>query len=160
MGAEEDLLSKEGKHLTFLLCEEEYGIEILKVREIVGLMDVTTVPQTDNYIKGVVNLRGKVIPVIDLRLKFSMQEAEPTQETCIIVVEVSNTLVGVVVDSVSEVLDIKNSEIEKAPQFGQDVDTKFITGLGKAKGKIVILLDINEVLTHEELETVEQLSSE
>ena len=160
MGTEEDLLSIGGKHLTFLLCEEEYGIEILKVREIVGLMDVTTVPQTDSYIKGVVNLRGKVIPVIDLRLKFSMQEAEPTQETCIIVVEVNNTLVGVVVDSVSEVLDIKSSEIEKAPQFGQDIDTKFIIGLGKAKGKIVILLDINEVLSLEELETVEQLASE
>ncbi len=153
------MANNEGEFLTFLLAKEEYGIEILKVREIIGLMDITTVPQTPDYGKGVINLRGKVISVIDLRLKFSMSEAEYTRETCIIVVEVGNALVGIVVDSVSEVLDIKSSEIEKTPKFGQAIDTEFILGLGKTKGKIVILLDIENVLSLEELEMVEQISS-
>jgi purine-binding chemotaxis protein CheW len=146
----------EGKFLTFALGMEEYGIEILKVREIIGLMDITTVPQTPDYMKGVINLRGKVIPVIDLRLKFSMQEDEHTQETCVIVVEVNNTQIGIIVDSVSEVLDIKSTEIEEAPSFGQGIDTDFIMGMGKTKEKIIILLDIEEVLSSEELEMVKQ----
>ena len=146
----------EGKFLTFALSNEEYGIEILRVREIIGLMDITTVPQTPDYMKGVVNLRGKVIPVIDLRLKFSMQEEEHTQETCVIVVEVNNTQIGIIVDSVSEVLDIKSGEIEEAPSFGQGIDTDFIMGMGKTKEKIIILLDIEEVLSSEELEMVKQ----
>ena len=146
----------EGKFLTFALGTEEYGIEILKVREIIGLMDITTVPQTPDYMKGVINLRGKVIPVIDLRLKFSMLEDEHTQETCVIVVEVNNAQIGIIVDSVSEVLDIKSTEIEDAPSFGQGIDTDFIMGLGKTKEKIIILLDIEEVLSSEELEMVKQ----
>ncbi len=148
----------EGKFLTFALEKEEYGVEILKVKEIIGLMDITTVPQTPEYMKGVINLRGKVIPVIDLRLKFSMPESEYTEETCIIVVEVGVSLIGIVVDSVSEVMYIKGDEIEDAPSFGQEVDTKFILGLGKTKEKIIILLDINRVLSTEELEMVEQMA--
>lgn len=144
----------EGKVLTFVLGEEEYGIEILKVREILGLQDITTVPQTPGYMKGVFNLRGKVIPVIDLRLKFSMQEEEHTEETCVIVVEVNNSHIGVIVDSVSEVVDIGNGDIEETPDFGQGIDTDFIMGLGKVNEKIIILLDIERVLTSEELETV------
>ncbi|MBT7590356.1 MAG: chemotaxis protein CheW [Candidatus Scalindua sp.] len=150
----------DGKFLTFILGDEVYGIEILRVREIIGLMDITTVPQTPDYMNGVINLRGKVIPVIDLRLKFSMQEEEHTQETCIIVVEVNNTSIGIIVDSVSEVLDIKGGEIEETPQFGQGIDTDFIMGLGKAKEMIIILLDIEKVLSSEELEVVEQLTKE
>ncbi len=150
----------DGKFLTFILSDEVYGIEILKVREIIGLMDITTVPQTPDYMNGVINLRGKVIPVIDLRLKFSMQEEEHTQETCIIVVEVNNTSIGIIVDSVSEVLDIRGGEIEETPQFGQGIDTDFIMGLGKAKEMIIILLDIEKVLSSEELEVVEQLTKE
>ncbi len=150
----------EGKFLTFVLGNEEYGIEILRVREIIGLMDITTVPQTPDYMKGVINLRGKVIPVIDLRMKFSMQEEEHTQETCVIVVAVNSTLIGIIVDSVSEVLDIKGGEIENAPSFGQGIDTSFIMGLGKVKEKIIILLDIETVLSSEELEMVEQLTKE
>ncbi len=146
----------EGKVLTFVLCEEEYGIEILKVREILGLQAITTVPQTPDYMKGVFNLRGKVIPVIDLRLKFSMQEEEHTEETCVIVVEVNNTHVGVIVDSVSEVVDIGRGDIEETPNFGQGIDTDFIMGLGKVNEKIIILLDIERVLTSEELEMVNQ----
>ncbi len=151
---------KEGKYLTFVLGNEEYGIEILSVREIIGLLDITTVPQTPDYMKGVINLRGKVIPVIDLRLKFSMQEEEHTQETCVIVVEVNNRSIGIIVDSVSEVSDIAGEEIEEAPSFGQGIDTSFIMGLGKVKEKIIILLDIETVLSSEEFEMVEELAKE
>jgi len=150
--------SLEGKFLTVVLSSEEYGIEILKVREIIGLMDITSVPQTPDYMKGVINLRGKVIPVIDLRMKFSMPEEEHTQETCVIVVEVNSTSIGIIVDSVSEVSDIAGEEIENAPKFGQDIDTSFIMGLGKVKDKIVILLDIDSVLSSEELEMVGELT--
>ncbi len=146
----------DGKFLTFVLNDEVYGIEILKVREIIGLMDVTSVPQTPDYMKGVINLRGKVIPVIDLRLKFSMPEEEHTQETCTIVVEVDNTSIGIIVDKVSEVMEIKGDEIEATPQFGQGIDTNFIMGLGKTKETIVILLDIAKVLSAEEIEIAKQ----
>ena len=150
----------EGKFLTFVLSNEEYGIEILKVREIIGLMDITSVPQTPDYMKGVINLRGKVIPVIDLRMKFSMPEEEHTQETCVIVVEVNGTSIGLIVDSVSEVSDIGSGEIENAPKFGQGIDTSFIMGLGKVKEKIIIMLDIDEVLSSDELEIAEELAKE
>jgi purine-binding chemotaxis protein CheW len=148
-----------GKYLTFILNNEVYGIEILKVREIIGIMDVTSVPQTPQYMKGVINLRGKVIPVIDLRLKFSMQEGEHSLETCTIVVEVNNASIGLIVDSVSEVIEINGDEIEDAPQFGQGIDTNFIMGLGKIKETIVILLDIANVLSAEELSMVEEIAS-
>ncbi len=146
------------KYLTFDLGKEEYGIEILKVREIIGLMESTTVPQTPDYIKGVINLRGKVIHVIDLRLKFSMPEVEYTQETCIIVVDVDGVQAGIIVDSVSEVMDIKKDEIKETPNIGQGIDTNFINGLSEKNGKIIILLNIEKVLSFEELEMVEQLA--
>jgi purine-binding chemotaxis protein CheW len=155
-----DTSAMDGKFLTFILGNEVYGIEILKAREIIGLMDITSVPQTPEYMKGVINLRGKVIPVIDLRLKFGMQEEKHTQETCVIVVEVNNTSIGIIVDSVSEVSDISGGAIEDAPSFGQDIDTSFIMGLGKVKDKIIILLDIEAVLSSEELEMVEELAKE
>jgi purine-binding chemotaxis protein CheW len=155
---EKDIAGHEGKFLTFVLSEEEYGVEILKVREIMGIMEITPVPQTPDYMKGVINLRGRVIPIVDLRLKFSMPEVERTKETCIIVAEVGTTQVGVIVDSVSEVTDIKGEDIEEAPNFGQDIDTNFIMGLGKTKKKIVILLDIEKVLTTDELKMVEQIA--
>ncbi len=158
--AKKKIIDQEGKYLTFVLGHEEYGVEILRVREIIGLMDITTVPQTPDYMKGVINLRGKVIPVIDLRLKFSMQEEEHTQETCVIVAEVNNTSIGIIVDSVSEVLNIMRGEIENAPQFGKGIDTNFILGMGKTKGKIIILLDIEVVLSSEELEMVKQHATE
>ena len=148
----------EGKYLTFVLGSEEYGIEIIKVREIIGIMDITTVPQTPDYMKGVINLRGKVIPIIDLRLKFSMQEEEHTQETCVIVVEVNNTQIGIVVDSVSEVQDINGSEIEEPPDLGQGIDTNFIIGMGKVKEKIIILLDIEKVLTSEDMDMAKEIA--
>ncbi len=148
--------ANEGKYLTFVLNDEVYGIEILKVREIIGLMNVTNVPQTLDNMKGVINLRGKVIPVIDLRLKFSMPEGEQTPETCTIVVEVDSASIGLIVDRVSEVMEINGDEIEDPPQFGQGIDTNFIMGLGKTKETIVILLDIAKVLSTEEQEIVKQ----
>ena len=147
---------KGGKYLTFGLAEETYGLEILKVREIMGLMDITAVPRTPDFVKGVINLRGKVIPVVDLRLKFGMPEAEHTEETCIIVVNVGTVEMGILVDKVSEVLNILGNEIEDTPSFGVDVDTDFILGMGKAHGQVTILLDIGKVLTREE---VAQLAS-
>ena len=144
----------EGKYLTFALAEEEYGLEILKVREIIGIMSITAVPRTPNFVKGVINLRGKVIPVIDLRLKFGMDEAERTDETCIIVVQVGDIEMGTIVDRVSEVLDIAGENIEEAPEFGVNVSTDFILGMGKSEGRVTILLDISKVLTGDELSVV------
>lgn len=148
--------SVEGKYLTFMLSNEEYGLEILKVREIIGVMDITSVPQTPNFIKGVINLRGKVIPVVDLRLKFGMPEAEYTKETCTIVVDVQGMLMGIVVDTVSEVMNIAESDIEPPPTFGSEIKTTFILGMGKVKGKVKILLDIDKIMSAEELTIVEQ----
>lgn len=148
-----------GKYLTFGLSDEQYGLEILKVREIIGMMDITAVPRTPEFIKGVINLRGKVIPVVDLRLKFGMPSAEATDETCIIVVDVGGVEMGIVVDQVSEVLNIQSEEIEPPPSFGVSVDTDFILGMGKANGKVTILLDISKVLTGEEVVSLSMASS-
>jgi purine-binding chemotaxis protein CheW len=143
-----------GKYLTFALAKEEYGLEILKVREIMGMMDITAVPNTPAYVKGVINLRGKVIPVIDLRLKFGLEEREMTNETCIIVVEVDSALMGLIVDKVLEVSDIDGSDIEDPPAFGINIDTDFILGMGKAKSRVIILLNINKVLTGKEINEI------
>jgi purine-binding chemotaxis protein CheW len=147
-------LSRQGKYLTFALGEEEYGLEILKVREIFGYMDITAVPQTPAHVKGVINLRGQVIPVIDLRMKFGMPEAEITDQTCIIVVEItsqdSQFETGIIVDNVSEVLDVMGEQIDNAPEFGSSVNTDFILGMGKIGESVKILLDINKVLGGED----------
>jgi len=146
---------KEGKYLTFALGHEEYGLEILKVREIIGYMDITAVPQTPHYVKGVINLRGQVIPVVDLRAKFAMEATEVTEQTCIIVVEIAqqnrkfNT--GIIVDRVQEVLDISMNQIEQTPQFGTNVNTDFILGMGKIGNSVKILLDIDKVLSNEDI---------
>ena len=139
-----------GKYLTFFLGEEEYGLEILKVREIIGIMSITAVPRMPDYMQGVINLRGKVIPVVDLRLKFCMSSAEHTAETCIIVVNVAGTQIGIVVDRVSEVQEIRGEAIEDAPSVGAGTDTSFILGMGKAEGSVKILLDIDKVLVDAE----------
>jgi purine-binding chemotaxis protein CheW len=138
--------SRSGKYLTFVLAGEDYGVEILKVREIIGMMGITAVPGMPAHVMGVINLRGKVIPVVDLRLKFGMESAERTSETCIIVVDVRGHQMGVLVDRVSEVLDIAGTDIEDAPSVGVEVDTSFILGMAKAKGQVKILLDIDRVL--------------
>jgi purine-binding chemotaxis protein CheW len=152
--------NKEGKYLTFSLAGEEYGLVILKVKEIIGIMPITVVPQTPPYIRGVINLRGKVIPVIDLRLKFSIAAAEYTERTCIIVVEISAAgrmiLMGILVDSVSEVLNIKAADIEEAPSFGTRLNTEYILGMAKAGGGIKILLDIDKILSSEEIKAADK----
>ena len=144
-----------GKYLTFKLAGEEYGLKILKVKEIIGMMDITTIPRTPDFVRGVINLRGKVIPVIDLRTKFGLESIEDTDETCIIVVEVSRNgdsiQTGILVDTVSEVLDILGADIEETPEFGKGIDTRFILGMAKSKGDVKILLNIEEVLTAEDL---------
>ena len=144
---------KEGKYLTFALGQEEYGLEILKVREIFGYMEITAVPQTPGHVKGVINLRGQVIPVVDLRLKFGMEEAEITEQSCIIVVEIDaggrHFQTGIVVDHVQEVLDIAGDLIEDSPEFGS-VNTDFILGMGKIGETVKILLDIDKVLGGED----------
>jgi purine-binding chemotaxis protein CheW len=145
-----------GKFLTFFLAEEEYGLEILKVREIIGMMDITPVPRTPEFIRGVINLRGKVIPIIDSRLKFGMDPVERTDETCIIVVQAAGIQVGIVVDKVSEVLDIAGEEIEDAPSFGKEVNTDYILGIGKSQGKVKLLLDIDKVLSDEDTSCLRQ----
>ena len=144
-----------GKYLAFELAEEQYGLEILKVREIMGMMDITSVPRTPGFVRGVINLRGKVAPVIDLRLKFGLEAAEQTEETCIIVVQVGSVEMGVIVDRVSEVLNIAGKDIEEPPSFGSAVDTGFILDIGKTAGNITILLDISRVLTCSEVAALE-----
>jgi purine-binding chemotaxis protein CheW len=141
-----DPASFEGKYLTFRLGGEDYGLEILKVQEIIGLMRVTPVPQTPHCIRGVINLRGKVIPVVDLRLKFGMDAAADTDHTCVIVVEVEGNRVGIIVDDVCEVLDIAAAAIEPPPAMGRDMDRDFILGMGKVGDRVKILLDIERVL--------------
>lgn len=144
---------REGKYLTFSLGGEEYGISILKVKEIIGMMTITTIPQTPGYVKGVINLRGKVIPVLDLRLKFGLDPMEYTERTCIIVVEINIATriiaMGIVVDSVSEVVNIRANDIEDTPSFGTSLDTDIILGMAKAGDSVKILLDIDRVLRGE-----------
>jgi len=147
--------ARAGKYLTFHLANEEFGIRVLKVREIMGLQEITAVPQTPSHIKGVINLRGKVVPVIDLRLKFGLPIAEYTQRTCIIVTQVqgesSSVLMGIVVDGVSEVLNLTGPEIEDTPDFGEEISGRYLLGMAKIKGKLKILLDIDKVQTAQEV---------
>ncbi len=144
-----------GKYMTFKLAEEEYGLEILKVREIIGLMDITRVPKTESFISGVINLRGKVIPVVDLRLKFGMEQGMVTDQTVIIVVQYTmnnqELTMGILVDEVLEVLSIASEQIEPTPNFGTGAgNTDFILGVGKAEKRVIFLLDIGRILSSEE----------
>lgn len=154
------MVEREGKYLTFSMADEEYGIGILKIKEIIGMMPITTVPQTPEFVKGVINLRGKVIPVVDLRLKFGIDAIDYTERTCIIVVEVESTTgnveIGIVVDAVSEVLSIKGEDIEDTPAFGTKLRTDYILGMAKMKGGVKILLDIDKVLNAEEVALLEK----
>lgn len=152
-----------GKYLTFKLAEEIFGLEILKVQEIIGQMKVTQIPKTPAFIRGVINLRGKIIPVIDLRLKFDMEGQKDTVKTCIIVVQISTSkdkkiTMGILVDEVSEVLDIKAEQIEEPPSFGSSVDTAFILGMGKVGQKVLMLLDIDKVLSAGDLDLVSSVA--
>ncbi|MDD3949623.1 MAG: chemotaxis protein CheW [Desulfobacterales bacterium] len=153
-----DCGKKEGKYLAFTLDKEDYGIRILKVREIIGMMPITNVPQTPDFVLGVINLRGKVIPVVDLRVRFGMRSNERNDRTCIVVVEFAQGAgaipMGIVVDSVSEVFHIKESDIESTPSFGVKINTDFILGMAKMGNSIKILLDIDRVLSAQDLEGI------
>jgi len=154
------MADREGKYLTFSLADEEYGIGILKIKEIIGMMPITTVPQTPEFVKGVINLRGKVIPVVDLRLRFGMKAIDYTERTCIIVVEIEGesgvVLIGIVVDAVSEVLNIKGEDVEETPTFGTKLNTDYILGMAKMEGGVKILLDIDRVLSADEVAILEK----
>ena len=153
-----DMSQLAGKYLTFKLDVEEFGLEILKVQEIIKMMDITRVPRTPSFVRGVINLRGKVIPIVDLRLKFDMDTRESTEKTCIIVVTVKRSsgsvIMGIIVDEVSEVLDVAGESIEPPPQFGGTVDTAFILGMGKVGERVVTLMDVDKVLSGEEVAAV------
>jgi len=149
-----------GKYLTFVLGDEIYGVEILKVQEIIGIMKVTHVPRMPGFVRGVINLRGKIIPVIELRSKFGLESKEDSEKTCIIVVQIAykdqTITMGVLVDEVSEVLEIEASSIEPPPSFGATINIDFIMGLGKVGEKVIMLLDVDSVLTSGELSTISQ----
>lgn len=151
-----------GKYLTFKLAEEEYGLEILKVQEIIQMQSVTKVPRTPEYVRGVINLRGKVIPVIDLRKKFGLPTVSDTEKTCIIVVQIqqadNRVTMGTIIDEVKEVLDIKAENIEETPSFGASINTEFIMGMGKIGSSVKILLDIDKVMSVKELSEIKKVA--
>ncbi len=156
-----------GKFLTFFLGKEEYAIEILKVQEIIGLMSITPVPNMPSYIRGVLNLRGKIIPVMDLRSRFGLPPVDDTTETCIVVVQEGQYRMGTVVDKVSEVADIDGANIEDVPSFGNAIGSEYLSGIGKHEETVKLLLDVSRVLfdvpdelMHEEAVPVEAVEAE
>ncbi len=145
--------------VTFTLADEEYGVDIMQVQEIIGYRGFTKIPNVNKFIKGVLNLRGLVVPVIDLRLKFNLEEKEFDQFTVIMIVEVDGRTMGIIVDSVSDVVALDNEAIQETPQFSSNINTDFINGMGKKEDKFIILLDINKVLTEEEMEEVNKVDT-
>lgn len=163
MSAESATLARAGKYLSFRLMAEEYGLEILKVQEIIGLLPITHIPKLPNFMRGVINLRGRLIPVIDMRTKMGLPVTEPTEKTCIIVVEIhfeAKIAIGILVDSVSEVLNIQTNQIDAAPSVGGANDCDFLLGMGKVGNKVVMLLDIDQILTAKEAQMVSGLKKE
>jgi len=159
-----EMREKAGRYLTFQLGEESYGISVLKVREIIQMQPVTRIPRTPDYLKGVINLRGKVIPVADLRIKFDFEKAEVSERTCIIVVALTQadgheTLTGLIVDAVEEVLQIEAAQIEEAPSFSDaSITTEYIFGMAKVKDKVKMLLDIDQVVSAESIARIQKAS--
>ena len=154
-----------GKYLTFALGAEDYGIEILKVIEIIGMMHVTRVPRCPDYVKGVIKLRGKIIPVMDLRMKFGMASAEYNEKTCTIIVNVwaegQEVAIGMIVDTVDEVVDFEAGNIEPPPEYGVNLDTRMILGIGKGnEGAVVILIDIDKVLSGADTKVISEAAQE
>ncbi len=145
--------------LTFTIQGEEYGIEILRVQEIKGFSKIRPIPNAPAYVKGVMNLRGTVVPIVDLRARFGMCEAEYNQFTVIIVVSVGTRVVGLLVDAVSDVLNINRQQIEETPEMGSDTDTTFFCGMGKVGEKLVLLLNVDRLVGAERLEALEQVSA-
>ena len=153
-----------GKYLTFVLAKEEYGIPILKVREIIKLLEITSIPKTPGYIKGVINLRGKIIPIMDLRLKFGLEEKEYNERTCIVVVEITindtRKLMGLIVDTVSEVVNLTTDQIEPPPEYGYQNSQAYLSGVGKVKERVILLLDIERILSQEESILLKEMKTE
>jgi purine-binding chemotaxis protein CheW len=149
-----------GKFLTFLLGQEIYGLPIKKAKEIIGMMEITHIPKTQSYVKGVINLRGKIIPIVDLRVRFEMTEKAYTERTCIIVIEIdaheSQRLIGIVVDAVAEVVSIQESDIVPPPSYDAQIEGDFLTGLGKMKDYVIMILEIEKILNREELAHLKQ----
>ena len=150
--------SRAGKYLTFFLANEEYGVEILKVQEIIGRMPITPVPLTSKYIRGVINLRGKIHPIMDLKIKFGMEETQITDEICIIVIKTSTLMMGILVDKVSEVVNVSSEDIEDTPSFGGDVNPEYLLGVGKTGGRVRLLLDIEKVITASDIINMKKAS--
>lgn len=141
-----------GKYLTFNLGREHYGIQVVRVKEIIRMGDITIVPQMPAFVKGVINLRGKIIPVIDLRIRLDLQQANISERTCIMVVQVTfssgiKSNIGLIVDSVEEVLNISADQIEDPPEFAGQVSTQYIIGMAKARDSVITLLDVDKVLS-------------
>lgn len=154
-----DIEDKE-QFVTFTIENEFYGVEILKVQEIVGMTKITTVPNMAHYVRGVINLRGKVVPVVDMRIKFGMEEREYDTITVILIVEVKGREVGMIVDTVSDVVDIPKQQIQDTPQFNATIDTNYISGIGNLNDMLIILLDVNRILSTDELERIDQTGRE
>jgi len=150
--------SRAGKYLTFFLASEEYGVEILKVQEIIGRMPITPVPLTSRYILGVINLRGKIHPIMDLKIKFGMDHTEITDETCIIVIRTTSLMMGILVDKVSEVVNVASDDIEDTPSFGADVNPEYLLGVGKTGGRVRLLLDIEKVINATDIINMKQVA--
>ncbi len=149
--------SEDQQYLTFNLADEYYGVDILKVQEIKGYTTVTRIPNTPDYLKGVLNLRGTIVPIVDLRMKFGMGTTDPTPFTVMVVVNVRNRIMGFMVDAVSDVLDLNARNIQPPPELGSAVDITFVAGIGNANDRLVTLLDIDRVLTEDEVKTVVEL---
>ncbi len=149
-----DVRLEDNQFVTFLINDETYGVEVLRVKEIVGMTDITPVPNTLHFMKGVINLRGAVVPVVDMRLKFGMNEKEYNSFTVIIIVEVVNRYIGMIVDSVSDVVNIPITSIQETPHFSAKIETDFIKGIGQLEEALVIILDVDKILTTEELHSI------
>lgn len=143
-----------GKYLTFFLDEEEFGIPILTVKEIIGLLPVTPIPQAPHFVRGVVNLRGSVIPVVELRKKFQMEAIQDTDESCIIVVQAHGVQLGMVVDRVSEVMDMPSQDVVEAPTLGSEINTEYLLGIGKREERVTLLLDLLEIFPPSDLDSL------
>lgn len=158
-----ELDSDADQYLTFVLGSEEYGVDILRVQEIKGWDSVTPIPNTPDYIKGVINLRGTIVPIVDLRQRFNMPEVEYGPITVVIVLKIEcndrDRIMGIVVDGVSDVYDVPQEEMKEAPDFGSVVDTEFVRGLATVEDKMIIILDIDHLLSGNEMQATDKLSS-
>ncbi|MBN2158587.1 MAG: purine-binding chemotaxis protein CheW [Spirochaetes bacterium] len=154
-GKQEGVVKDQKQFVTFVISNENYGVPVLKVQEIIGMTEIVHVPNCPDFMKGVINLRGSVVPVIDMRKRFNMEERQYDMFTVIIIVEVRDMLVGMIVDSVSDVVDMPAADIQKTPNFTVKIDTDFINGIGQIGEKLVIILDIEKILSVEEIESLE-----